>query len=245
MCCESACDGQCEACDGSGSLGKCVAIKGAAHGSRAACSDGAGDVCRALSCDGSDRLKCAAFKSGIDTECKAASCAGGVGTDASYCDGAGKCKESTGKPCAPFVCGDKKCLTSCTKDEECLKGSVCDLATAQCVAARSSCSSDGLSAIPADKTAAAEPCVPYRCDNAKGGCFTECTTTEQCQTGFACDSKVCKPTSAGGDTDDSGGCAVSQPGAPGSLAWLGAIVALGLVGRRRQVLRRRMGETNE
>jgi len=232
VCCESACDGQCEACDGSGSAGKCVGIKGAPHGARTTCSDGGTDPCRALTCDGSDRLKCAAFKSGIDVECVAASCKSGVGTEAGYCDGAGKCKAGSTKPCTPFVCGDKGCLTTCAKDADCTTGNVCDTASGQCVAARSSCSPDGLSAIPADKSAP-KACSPYLCDTVNGDCFTACTKTEQCQTGFACDGSVCKP-SASAEPEADSGCAVSQVGAGESAFGLAFVAALVALARRRR-----------
>jgi len=229
VCCESACNGQCEACDVAGSLGKCTAVKGAVHGSRTVCSDGGSDVCRSLTCDGADRLKCAAFKSGPDVECGKASCTEGIATEASYCDGAGGCKGGGTKTCAPFVCSGTTCKTSCAKDDECAKGNICD--TGKCIPARSTCTDDELSAIPADKSAP-RSCSPYRCNPVEGKCFPACTASTECYPGFICDGAACIPSPSAAE-ESSGGCSASRTGAT-SVAWAAALMLSALVSRRRR-----------
>ena len=238
VCCDTACNGQCEACDGAGaSKGKCTAVKGDVHGSRTACSTGGGDICRALACDGTDRLKCAAFKNGLDAECSPASCAGGIETPASFCDGAGSCKAGTTRPCAPFACGDKACKKTCTAATDCLKGNVCDPASGQCVPAKSSCSADFSSSVPADGSGTPKPCSPFLCNPATGDCYESCTSSTQCASGFACDGAKCVP-SAVPTADDSGGCGCEVVGTTGrgsSAAWAVAVglMLVGLARRRR------------
>src|SRR5207244_3389602 len=85
VCCNTACDGQCQACDVQGSAGQCTAATGAPHGARQACaSDGTG--CGGA-CDGANSASCTYPVSA----CRGASCSAGVATLAAACDGAGHC----------------------------------------------------------------------------------------------------------------------------------------------------------
>ncbi len=118
VCCNTACDGQCEACDVPGSVGTCTAVSGAPHGERPACA-GAGSSCGGT-CDGSDRDACA-FPS-AQTECVAASCTNGVETHVAKCDGAGQCGTPTTKLCGDYACGQTTCRTECTSNADCASG---------------------------------------------------------------------------------------------------------------------------
>ncbi len=231
VCCESACDGQCEACDVAGALGKCTAVKGAPRGGRTACSDGGSEVCRALSCDGVDRLKCAAFKSGPDVECGKASCVDGLATPAAYCDGAGGCKETEARPCAPYVCVGTACGTSCATDADCSKNNVCE--AGKCIPSQSTCTPDELSAIPADKSAP-RSCAPFRCNPIVGNCYETCTASDECASGFLCDGSTCVPAPSA-PAEDSGGCAVGRGSlVSGASAWGAALALASLLARRRR-----------
>ncbi len=149
-CCETKCDGQCQACDVPGQAGKCVPIKGKPHGARTACEANATDACESKTCDGSDTTKCAA---------KVGPCSGGFACDAvalackSSCAGAadcakgyecndGKCVPATSKcssdltetiatdgtksKCAPLLCRDGVCISSCKSSNDCQGGFNCD-----------------------------------------------------------------------------------------------------------------------
>jgi len=120
VCCNTACNGQCEACDVMGSLGTCSAVTGAPHGSRTACM-GTGTC--AATCDGMAREACT-FP-GASRECRPASCSNGTATAAAACDGMGACPAEMTTACGPYTCGDTACRTSCTQDADCAMGFTC------------------------------------------------------------------------------------------------------------------------
>jgi len=236
VCCESGCTGQCEACDVPGGLGKCTGVSGAPHGTRAKCDEGGGDVCKALACDSSkDRSKCVGFLNGPSKECSAAKCETGKATPAGFCDGAGTCKVGAAVACVAYACGEKGCKDKCAVDSDCGSGFICDATKAECVPAKETCTPDGLSSLSADKSTTRN-CAPFRCNTTSGGCFGECTLTEQCAPGAVCNGSTCVTSAAAGEPEDGGGCAYGGS----SRAPFGAIAvlaALALVGRRRRAAR--------
>jgi uncharacterized repeat protein (TIGR01451 family)/uncharacterized repeat protein (TIGR02543 family) len=121
MCCDTACSGQCEACDVHALQGTCSPVVGAPHGDRAAC-DSDGSICGGA-CDGQDRSACS-FPDD-STTCRSASCTDGVATLPASCDGAGACAPLQQQPCDPYVCGDDTCRGDCQEDLDCLPGDWC------------------------------------------------------------------------------------------------------------------------
>jgi len=121
VCCNQACTGQCEACDGAGSLGQCKPVTGAPHGARAACATD-GSSC-AGSCDGTVREACT-FP-GVDVECLSAVCRNNVAYSAGFCDGAGGCGQSTEQDCGAYRCVQTTCLTHCDDNSDCIGGYTC------------------------------------------------------------------------------------------------------------------------
>ncbi|MBI5515459.1 MAG: hypothetical protein HY909_16890, partial [Deltaproteobacteria bacterium] len=121
VCCDSACGGQCEACDVAGAAGRCTAVMGTPRGARMACI---GSGACGGSCDGRTRNACT--YAGMETMCGAGSCTGGTETSARFCDGAGNCAAATTRMC-PMGCGPMGgCLAMCTMDSQCPPGSFCD-----------------------------------------------------------------------------------------------------------------------
>jgi hypothetical protein len=121
VCCESACTGQCEACDiGAGTCA--VVTSGQPHGMRTAC---AGSGACAGSCTGGSRTAC-----GYPTvPCRGQSCAGSALTQAASCNGAGACPAPSSSPCpGSLVCnpGGTACLPSCTTSADCLSTHFCN-----------------------------------------------------------------------------------------------------------------------
>ena len=133
VCCDSACSGQCQACDTASSLGTCATVTGPPVGTRTACpvSD-PNNVCSGKQCDGKSASSCDAYV-GTTTQCGGASCVDLVGTPAAVCQGDGTCQTVTQQACGPFACVSDQCATSCTDTAECSPGNYCDVTTGQCV----------------------------------------------------------------------------------------------------------------
>lgn len=117
FCCNSACNGQCEACNVSGSEGSCSAVTGAPVGSRPSCADD-GTACGG-SCNGVARTACAYPSS--TTQCRAASCetTSGTATLAAGCNGAGACPPLQTLSCPSGMCTGDACGNDCTADADC------------------------------------------------------------------------------------------------------------------------------
>ena len=115
VCCNSACNGQCEACDVAGSEGTCRPVDGAPRGSRPVCvSDSS--VCGGT-CNGVERGACV-YPSAAE-QCRAASCQDAVASPAAACDGAGSCAALPSQSCGLYVCGADACLTACQVEADC------------------------------------------------------------------------------------------------------------------------------
>ena len=237
VCCDSKCDGQCEACDvpdsTTGRPGKCIPVKGKVHGKRVACADGGGDVCAGASCDGNDTTKCATF-SGSEISCRPASCKDGVLTTPAQCNGKGACPDLVTAKCDGFVCtaDGKGCESSCADDTKCIPGYVCGDG-GKCKPKTATCSDDGLSSKGPDGVV--QGCAPYRCGT-DGTCTKKCGTSDDCAPGNSCDttSQICSP--SGAVVPAASGCGCSTPGTS-RQPWLAgaAFLALAaLVGSRRR-----------
>lgn len=121
VCCESACTGQCQACDVAGAEGTCAPLTGAPHGDRPACATD-GSACGGT-CDGV--LTTACVYPGAETACRAPACVDGTGILAGFCVGDGACPPIQTQNCAPYVCGPEACLGDCTVDADCADGNWC------------------------------------------------------------------------------------------------------------------------
>ena len=123
VCCNVACDGQCEACSVSGSKGTCVP----STTPRTPCA-GTGP-CAGL-CDGSTKNRRMCVYPDDKTSCgPSASCSAGKLTSAAVCNGAGACNASTTSTCA-YGCrtdGTTGCATSCPTGQGLCSGSCVDI----------------------------------------------------------------------------------------------------------------------
>jgi uncharacterized repeat protein (TIGR01451 family)/uncharacterized protein (TIGR03382 family) len=120
VCCDTACDGQCEACNAAGGVGTCNAVTGAPRGDRPACAAD-GTECGGV-CDGTQRDTCA--YPGEAVQCGTPSCSAGVATTAGTCNGAGACASET-LSCGAYACGEVACLAACTTDDQCADNAFC------------------------------------------------------------------------------------------------------------------------
>ncbi len=123
LCCNSACTGQCEACNVAGSEGLCspVPAKSAPRGKRAACATD-GSVCGGY-CDGNTTATCA-YPDALLT-CRGATCTDGVATKVAGCNGAGACPVPTHENCSPYTCDGDACRSRCSNTSECHSGFWC------------------------------------------------------------------------------------------------------------------------
>jgi len=232
VCCDRACEGQCEACDVFGKAGTCAPVSGAPHGTRTRCDDGAGDACKALQCNGaSDPTKCVAFAAGGSVTCAAAACAGTSFTGKSSCDGKGGCQAPAPTSCVPYTCDATGCLTACADNTQCADGFECR--EARCITKGAAvCSADGKSSIPSG--AVPVPCAPYVCGS-DGKCKNACDGTPDCALGFVCDVTTRSCVLGEAPQEDAGGCSMQRPSGM-KMTWPVSLlfIALGTALRRRR-----------
>jgi MYXO-CTERM domain-containing protein len=230
-CCNSACIGQCQACDLPSALGTCSPVTGAPRGSRPKCAAAAtNDPCSARACNGEQSTtECLGYVA-EEVECRALSCTLGVQTFAAKCDGAGKCKTSETKQCSPYVCGDKECKSTCKTDTDCIKDTSCDTMSGNCVV---SAVCDGDHTVTSTKGASTD-CSPYKCE-ASGQCRGTCSSSAQCIGGFVCDTVSSQCVTAAVESTDSGGCGCRTAPRSSQGPWaLLALASLGVVATRRR-----------
>ena len=164
VCCETACDGACEACaQGKTGLasGTCGAVtEGADPDSE--CIDAGTASCgvSGQGCNGETAAPgCKLYGPGV--ACAPAGCTDGAAFDVATCDGVGHCIDATSAPCAPYVCDPLglACLSTCATSADCAATHYCN-ASGSCVARKS----DG------DGCTAAEQCASGFCPTADGVC---------------------------------------------------------------------------
>ena len=227
-CCDSACNGQCSACDVAPNQGTCSPATGKPHGTRPACK-GEGTACEG-SCDGVNPAACEYPGSG--TAC-GTSCTGGSETP-SFCAGNGTCEPGTAKSCAPYVCAADKCGTSCGKDSDCASGYVC-APDKTCTPAGNVCSDDHTVLSPGG---AKKDCTPFKCE--LGACKTTCASVDDCVLPNVCSAadNTCRPP-AKPPAQDSSGCGCRLAGEQGGASAPWAALLLGLLALGRGATRRR------
>lgn len=116
VCCSSACDGACEACDATGTCSKVPA--GSDPGEDCA-DDGAASCGQDGQCDGEGA--CRLYQAG--TSCGENGCEGPT-LVSSTCNGAGECNV-TSVECAPFLCHGGECPQACAQTADCISPNIC------------------------------------------------------------------------------------------------------------------------
>jgi hypothetical protein len=98
VCCNAACDRQCEACDVSNSVGTCRPVTGAPHRNGQPARPACGGPPCAGSCGGADPARCTY----PPTACSMPACAGSAAfTEAGACDASGACQPGKMVSCGP------------------------------------------------------------------------------------------------------------------------------------------------
>jgi hypothetical protein len=132
VCCDRACDGQCEACAEPGSVGRCLPL-GAGSPPRVdpTAKTSPSETCAQLYCDGSDgRIALAADSSIV---CAPAGCVDGSEIGEGRCNGEGGCEAPLLKSCEAYACGTAEaatgrpaqCATSCETVSDCAPDFYC------------------------------------------------------------------------------------------------------------------------
>ena len=225
VCCTSACDQQCQACNEPGNEGTCVTVTGTPRGNRTGCvpaGKGIHAAC-AETCDGVNPLTC--VYPGDDKLCDS-SCDNATLTSG-LCNGAGLCGQGAPRACDNhLVCADAKaCRTTCAEPADCLAGYLCAAGTCS---SQSQCTDDYTVQSAADGHV--ESCAPFKCNPAAGSCRTTCETVDDCAAPTVCSpDHVCVYVSDGAD----GGCVVAS-GATTDASGLLLAVAAALGTRRRR-----------
>jgi hypothetical protein len=156
VCCDSACTGQCQACNLSGSVGTCATVtSGLPRGTRTGC--GGSGACTGT-CTGASPIQCTYPDS--STVCGAA-CDG-------TCDGAGTCSSSGGGSCPNgFGCMASGCRTTCSVTADCQPNFICN--APNCVRIPESDCLDGLDNNGDGKADCEDPtCTEVTCVSAVG-----------------------------------------------------------------------------
>ena len=231
FCCDTACTGQCEACDVQGSLGTCTTVTGAPHGGRAACV-GFGPC--AANCTGASSASCSSPDT--TTVCGVGACSAGIVTNPPTCNGGGSCLEPTVASCAPYLrCDGDGGASSCRDSTECSSGFECidnecqrpipDGGAGMGGSAGGPVATGGGAGMPGSGGTGGS--------NASGGSGGSGAGTS---TGGS--SMMDAGVDGGGDGDpgESGGCGCRTAGSKSSSLWLPFSLALLALGRRRRRL---------
>src|SRR5262249_52507032 len=138
-CCDTACTGQCQACNLPTKLGTCTtvtktngpvgyasgqAVTGFGGTTRTGCTN-YGTPCGS-NVDGTSPTAC--NKTPRGTVCSSPSCASGVETKQATCLSSA-CQTAATATCEPYACGATACKTTCTANSDCAPGYKCSGST--------------------------------------------------------------------------------------------------------------------
>lgn len=131
VCCDSACDGTCQACTAankaSGDDGACGDAKTGTDAHDDCADEGALTCKRDGTCDGAGA--CRLYLEGIP--CGETNCEDNVQTGHA-CDGTGTCLDNSQHACDLYVCKGDACTFSCTEHEDCSEDAYCNVTQGTC-----------------------------------------------------------------------------------------------------------------
>lgn len=235
-CCDTACNGVCQACNVRGHEGTCTVKLGDPEPGHGSCQ-GFDPECDGT-CDGTDGEQC--HFPGSATECAPGSCVGAVQVHPRHCDGAGRCAAADVQNCAPYTCDPdaRACKISCNNQKDCVSGALCNSDEGTCTASGPIC--DGASTVVHPDNSR-ESCAPFACSS--GQCKEVCSHNADCAPGFACASQRCvessdagRPIAPSSKGDSDGGactCESARASAPSRNFGVGSLASLALLMVRR------------
>ncbi len=203
VCCDTGCESSCAACTAAltgVSDGTCAPVLTATDPDGDCADEGAVSCGLDGTCNGTGG--CARYPSG--TVCGPSSCTGGMETNEATCNGVGQCQPGQVLACAPFDCGQDRCLNGCDLDDDCLSGSYCKSGTCTTKVTQGGVCN------------AAGQCASGHCEDGvccDGACDGDCLSCSAAKKGGGLDG-VCGPVSAGQDPDAD--CDESSPAGCGT-----------------------------
>ncbi|MCU0658788.1 MAG: hypothetical protein MUF64_27075, partial [Polyangiaceae bacterium] len=230
VCCNSSCEGQCEACDVPKALGLCVPVSGPPHGEREVCPGGSDEApCQQRTCDGVQRESCEGYV-GLAVECSPPSCKDGTATLAGLCNGQGDCSKPLSVLCAPYICKGDGCGSECFSSADCADKFRCDQARGVCVPDNGAFCENEVTLVNDDGST--RSCAPYACEGS--ACKEQCSSVKDCALPNICDavSRTCIP--AQPNPSEEAGCHLASGPHRGALwPWALLLTALARPRRRR------------
>jgi hypothetical protein len=164
FCCNSACQGSCQACDAPGKEGSCTLVPLGQDPDDECAMQPAASCGLDGTCDGQGN--CARYPAGA--ECIPGSCSAGVERASGACNGTGTCMMGATQSCPSGVCNGASCGATCTASSQCQPGFYCEGGNCRLkLAIAAACTSSA--------ACASGHCVDGVC------CATECT-----QSCYAC-----------------------------------------------------------
>ena len=130
VCCDTRCDGLCQACttalkQSGADDGVCADARSGTDPHDQCPDDGVASCDRDGACDGTGQCRIYA----LGSTCAATACTGeassGYLMTAHACDGAGTCQSNTEQDCGLYTCSTAACGTSCKDDSDCISSAYC------------------------------------------------------------------------------------------------------------------------
>lgn len=178
FCCDTSCEGQCEACNVQDFEGKCqpAGLLGntAPVGERQACAGQQGSPCQG-SCDNNDRAACT-YPGPETTDFTKCECAdlGECTQTNNLCDAKGGSTPKAAS-CGGFGCSGDKCNASCAADGDCREDSFCENGGCKLLPQEGRCDGDHTIRLPKQKDT---DCGAFKCAGA--ACIDKCASVDQC-----------------------------------------------------------------
>jgi len=181
VCCNTSCNGTCQACSSAktgGVSGTCSNLPNGTDPDNECADQGAASCGTSGYCSGSG--SCSYYSAGAPSG--AASCSVGIYTPPSTCSGSGSVITGSSVSCSPYTCANSSaCRTTCTVTNDCANGFVCSSGVCQASPPNGTTCNDG------------NPCTVN--DVYQSGICAGVPVT--CDDGIACTTDSCNPATGG------------------------------------------------
>lgn len=218
VCCGSACNALCYACNLPGMEGTCQPIPAGQDPGGECVQDPAATCGHDGTCDGTGA--CRRYPAGM--QCEPGKCASALESAARTCDGNGVCQAGTSRSCAPNACAGSSCGTVCAADTDCQTGFLCEAGTCQnkrSMGAACTSAKQCATGYCADGVCCGTPCTEgcYACNLASA--VGTCTPVpEGADPGRDCPAEAAATCGRAGGCNGRGACSLHGAGTPCAAA---------------------------